>query len=734
MGSSGMSQMCVMQTPVGLASVSGVVFNGSSEAVPIAPPYPYSGLRPIPNQEMEYTYTNAPVIGMYIHFYKTIRDKLKNAPDNINGVKQYTLTTGPEFSLKNTANQLLAVNSGAMAFSANGNWMVVDVPFQGFVRVNLATFEIMPFAPSMNAVGDYKNYAAQLTISDDGRYVAVRPGVLPTFKVFDLDSCNDTVLPVDPAASPKCQSRDYWDFLSSHLSGLKSVYQPRFTGGEQLSLAATYNYSAGAYQVAQYTLTAPGVRPTGIGYLGMGDSYASGQGAFNYILGTDTDNNTCHLSSLSYPYLLSADLFPDGHSAACSGARMKDVYGNSQTYQGQNAPYLTKPELENKNILASVYLGYEPGYILQKEFVNKYRPQTLTISIGGNDIGFADIVSQCVMPKIKNTTCYATYEDQQELVQRIKSVKDKLRSTYKSLAAPGRQIYVIGYPQIVMPHGNCADNVHLNEQEIELFESLTTLLDETIHQAADDAGVNYVDVSNAFIGHRMCEAKAEDIAVNGLTAGKDDGIKKVKFIGAESYHPNALGHWLLEQAILGQTHNLKDGVSGAVPATPALPFSDAPKTGWTISTTSYDADLAPDVVGPGDNVQLQVPLDVALLKTSTTYTITLDDEQPIGTAATDSSGVLTPNVSIPGTVECGMHVLHIFGRNLADEPLDIYKSVFVTTGTDTCAGSTDPCGIIPMSETDIDRDGIDDACDPQIGKPPSYNVYLTGSSIHIRSQ
>jgi lysophospholipase L1-like esterase len=727
---------CVTRTALGLASSSGIVFTGASEMVPIVPPFPYGGLFPIFNQGMMYTYSNAPVVGQYLSFYTSVLDKLKPAAEFVNSRWQYTLDKNPDFTILGSDGKPVSVNPGTMAFSANGSWMIVDIPFQGFVRVNLATFDMVPFAPSLNSPGDYASYSAKLAVSNDGRYAAVRPGNAQEFRVYDIASCVGAVLPVS-RDKVRCQSRDYWPYISSQLIGFRDIYQPRFMNNAQLGLYALYDFSPGKFKVGQFTLTAPGENPVGIEYLGMGDSFASGQGSFNYIHDTDTGNNGCHLSSLSYPFLLSSRLFASGHSVACSGARVKDINANPQVYRGQNAPGRTRVELEKMSLVTEIVSSYQPGYLLQSEFVDIYRPQTLTLSIGGNDIGFADIVKTCVMPAIRNTTCYSSNEDQQELVKRIQGIENNLKNTYRTVITPGRQVYIIGYPQIVVAGGNCAANVHLNEKEIKLFIDLTTTLNQTIKKAADAAGAQFVDVSNAFAGHRMCETKSSEVAINGFTAGNDDGPGKIKFIGAESYHPNALGHRLLEQAILGQTNNLKAPPTFApFSAATLLPYGDAPKTGRPVKMTISDAGITPNVLTPSEGINVQVDPAAVMLKPLSTYNIKLDDEPAnLGSIRTDAAGNLNVITGVPSTTSCGMHTFHIFGQNMANQDIDIFKAIYVDTGSGACSAGG-PCGGMPAVGTDDDKDGLDDACDPLISDPPApptYSVYLTGSSIHIGS-
>lgn len=738
-GTSNMVQDCVVSTALGLAGSAGVTFTGASESIPIVPPSGFMGLHPVRNQGMFYTYNSAPIIGLYMHFYTSLRDKMRPAPQLVNGRLQYTLTAGPDRTLRDASGASVPINPNTLAFSSDGNWMVADLPFRGFARVNMATFDMVVFAPSMNRSGNYTTTSAEVAITNDGRHVAIKPLHTDELKVYDLDTC-DPAIPVT-ASQPKCQSRNYWPYLADKLSGLKYVQQPRFMNDMQLSFSAVYAYASSTqFKVTQQSLTAPGENPSGIEYLGMGDSFASGQGAHSYMEGTDTANNTCHLSSLSYPFLLSGSLFNTGHSVACSGAKTRDIIDPSLTYEGQVKDKIFANKRDNLNEIIS---SYTPGFLVQNEFVQKYRPGSLTLSIGGNDIGFSDVIKQCVMPRLKETTCYPTYEDQQELVKRITGVGDKLKNTYKTISSPGRAVYVIGYPQIVVEGGNCAANVHLDAKEIKLFVGLTDTLNEVIKRAAESAGAKYVDVSQAFAGHRMCETKSSRIAVNGFTAGNDAGFKSFKFIGAESYHPNALGHELLKQAILGQTNNLRGALMPPTNTTlvtsdivSAIVRPDAQKTGRGLNVTVNDTDMAPDVLSVGTPAPLTIRPSTALLKPSASYSLRLNDAPTVvSSITTDTTGTLSGNITLPPDIPCGSHTLHLFGQNIANQPIDIFKVVYVPAVNSDCNGDGQPddmsgCGLVPPAGTDADKDGTDDACDGFIADPPTYSVYITGSSIH----
>ncbi|HEX6056845.1 MAG TPA: GDSL-type esterase/lipase family protein, partial [Intrasporangium sp.] len=92
-------------------------------------------------------------------------------------------------------------------------------------------------------------------------------------------------------------------------------------------------------------------------YVALGDSYSSGTGTRTYI----NDGTSCYRSVYAYPSLDAAQLGLSLTFRACSGAKVADVTNTQLSALTTSTAYVT-------------------------------------ISVGGNDAGFADVLTECAMP------------------------------------------------------------------------------------------------------------------------------------------------------------------------------------------------------------------------------------------------------------------------------------------------------------------------------------------------
>jgi lysophospholipase L1-like esterase len=723
--STAMQTGCFTETAYGLMdSDSGIViFNGTDEGIPLLAASNSGSLLPWPGALDLAVITSQVTNGSAVSLYRNPLAGLNDHRDYLGRIDYKQLTKPPELPLKDIDGKPLIINPQTFAYSSNGAWAIAETVNGWFVRINLASLDVTRFAPSFTAPGISGALPSYDAISRDGHYVAVANASADAFKIFDLTNCS---------AAP-CASHDYKPLLKGKIPGLSSVNHVRFINDSVLTFQArsTNSANSGIYEMAP-SANIPHLTE----YVGLGDSYTSGEGAFDYLAGTDSAENACHLSRNSYPLLLTHDLFSasGGHSVACSGAVLNDISSNDRLYRGQvkNGPTLQQLELEQPALLTSIKTNYLPGYIAQHLFVKDNLPRVATVSVGGNDIGFGSLLETCVAPHlsrhISDSTCFNTYEDRVELKDSIDRMVPKWTATYRELKAdsPGVRLYVIGYPQIVDDEGSCAANVHLNKSELELSIETTDYLDAQIQKAAQAAGVPYVDISEALKGHRLCEAPSYDVAVNGLTAGTDAGVLGLKVFGHESYHPNALGQELMEQAILRVTDNLtstNDEPLSANPSGPAL--IDAPKSGRVISAVIRTKFTSEQQAEPGQKILIHIPGPANGVPANMPFQIRLGGPsgKTIGTLPSGGDGSIDGTVTIPADTAAGDQPVDILGQSNDGKPLVITQPLQIGDASKDTGGSgvpdkADRCGIVADSGQDADDDGIDDSCDGFIGPAP----------------
>lgn len=217
-------------------------------------------------------------------------------------------------------------------------------------------------------------------------------------------------------------------------------------------------------------------------YVALGDSYSSGTGTGSYTL-----NSGCQRGTYAYPYLASRQranttlVF-----VACSGATTDDVMANQ---------------------ISSVTSD----------------TRLVSITIGGNDAGFTDVVTSCV-----TIGCGAAITRANTYIRT--TLPGKLNTVYAAIQrqAPGATVAVLGYPRL-FSSSSCAGTTGIDASERTQLNGLADLADATIAGRAAAYGFRYVSAVSPWTGHAICSGSAW---LNGLNI----------FSIGESFHPNRAGH------------------------------------------------------------------------------------------------------------------------------------------------------------------------------------------------
>ena len=227
----------------------------------------------------------------------------------------------------------------------------------------------------------------------------------------------------------------------------------------------------------------PAEAAVGDRYVALGDSYASGLGAGSYT----AESGNCKRSTNAYPALWAAASVPTSYtSVACSGATVPDVH-NSQ--------------------LAAVTAT----------------TTLVTITIGGNDIGFASIMTTCVLSG--TAACIDSVQAAENLVRT--SLGPALDALYTAISAraPKAKVVVLGYPVFYQLGTIC---IGLAEAARAKINEGINLLDDVTAGLARQHGFTFADVRANFVGHQLCSGARWLYALDILNL-------------TQSYHPTAAG-------------------------------------------------------------------------------------------------------------------------------------------------------------------------------------------------
>jgi hypothetical protein len=230
-------------------------------------------------------------------------------------------------------------------------------------------------------------------------------------------------------------------------------------------------------------------------YVALGDSFASGP----LVPVQDPQAGGCFRSTSNYAHLLASRLGMELRDATCSGAQTKDMTGaqdlRPSQLPGEARPYV--PEATNP-----------PQY----DQLDK-RVALVTLQIGGNDIGFADIAFSCGDAAAHGQACRTQYLDEggDELAARIAAAEPKVRDAVKGIRkrSPKARVFVLGYPSIFrLSAGDVPSScpaMGMGEDDADYLQGIQVQLNRMIERAAVSVGATYVDLYAPSAGRTACD-------------------------------------------------------------------------------------------------------------------------------------------------------------------------------------------------------------------------------------
>ncbi|MEU0270269.1 SGNH/GDSL hydrolase family protein [Streptomyces sp. NPDC006307] len=246
-------------------------------------------------------------------------------------------------------------------------------------------------------------------------------------------------------------------------------------------------------------------------YVALGDSYASAAGV------PDQTDSTCARSSRNYPALVNAALAPAAHKdVTCGGATTVHLTSS----QHASVP----PQLDALSADTDL----------------------VTLTVGGNDIGFANIIVRCVSLGLFNMSgspCKTSYTwtGTDRLAQTINATAPKIAAAIEGIRqrAPQARILVTGYPAILPDDGtNCPSVVSIAKGDAPWLRDTHKRLNSMIATQAAAHGAVYVDTYTTSIGHDACKP-----------AGTR-WVEPLSTNAAAPFHPNAAGERAMADAVL----------------------------------------------------------------------------------------------------------------------------------------------------------------------------------------
>ena len=225
-------------------------------------------------------------------------------------------------------------------------------------------------------------------------------------------------------------------------------------------------------------------------YVALGDSYTSGP-AIPTQLGPDTTPPApadCLRSSENYPSLTARALGLQLVDVSCGGATTDNV----DRAQGAGIP-AQRSALRRTTAL-------------------------VTIGIGGNDLGFSTLATNCASytpwgPTRVGWSCQAHYTTGgvDQLSTAVARVGVKVAGVLAQVRerSPGAKVFVIGYPDILPPTGSgCWPSLPFRVGDLNFLRGVEARLNAALASAAAGAGDHYVDMATPSETHSACAAPA----------------------------------------------------------------------------------------------------------------------------------------------------------------------------------------------------------------------------------
>jgi lysophospholipase L1-like esterase len=216
-------------------------------------------------------------------------------------------------------------------------------------------------------------------------------------------------------------------------------------------------------------------------YVSLGDSYAAGPFIPNPVLPLG-----CLKSDHNYPHLAAPSIGPL-KDPSCSGAETVDM----------TSPQNVDPDGPNPPQFNSLAASTE----------------VVSVTIGGNDIGFSEIAQSCITFNPFSSPCRDKYNSggKDQIAERIAATAPKVAAVLQGIhsRSPQARVYVVNYPAIFPETGSgCWPQMPISFKDAPYLRAKQQELNAMIASQASANGAKLVNWYQASIGHDACKSSS----------------------------------------------------------------------------------------------------------------------------------------------------------------------------------------------------------------------------------
>ena len=239
-----------------------------------------------------------------------------------------------------------------------------------------------------------------------------------------------------------------------------------------------------------------------------------------------------------------------GDSYASMGS-LTEVYIDPSTgcaRSRDNYPARVADELASAEFTDATCAGAVTDGVLDSQ-LDALAPDTdlVTLTVGGNDIGFAGIALDCGLrsvPDPKGTPCEDHYTEggTDQLAERVTETAPKVDAVLAGIKerAPEADIVVTGYLRILPPDTGCWPSVPISQGDVGYINDVQDKLNAMIGERTEAAGGTFVDPGGT-PGHDACQSPS-DRWVDGL----------LPLTNGTPIHPTAAGQQHVSELVGGE--------------------------------------------------------------------------------------------------------------------------------------------------------------------------------------